>query len=104
MKMNNINAIDLLKQIVKKRMWHKGRIEPRLAAMTKINVTENKLSYEKASAILELLGWEKVQEESWAETNLQKQGAENIAMVTKAIKAIYPDDGRGMDKRLRFKK
>ena len=61
----NISAKELLKKVVLERNWHQGLIERRLAAVTKKNVLADKLSYEKASAILRLLGYEKVQEESW---------------------------------------
>jgi predicted Ser/Thr protein kinase len=64
----NKNAVELLKEVVQQRMWHQNKIELRLAAMTKVNVMAGKLSYEKASAILRLLGYEKLKEETWNKT------------------------------------
>lgn len=59
------NPIEILKTVVQKRNWHQGKIERRLAFETKKNTLADKLSYEKASKILELLGWEKIEEETW---------------------------------------
>lgn len=66
MKIFNKNAIDLLKDVTKQRKWHQGKIEWRKAAITKTNLNRGKLSYEKASEILILLGYEKIREEEWA--------------------------------------
>lgn len=61
----NINAIELLKEVSKKRLWHQNKIEKRKAAVTKTNLFRNKLSYEKACEILTLLGYAKTHEEVW---------------------------------------
>ena len=62
----NKNAIELLKEVTKQRKWHQGKIEIRKAAITKTNLNRGKFSYEKASEILNLLGYSKVKEEEWA--------------------------------------
>lgn len=61
----NLSATDLLKKVVQDRNWHQGKIEHRLAAMTKTNLSRGKISYEKACEILILLGWQKVKNETW---------------------------------------
>lgn len=61
----NINAVALLIEVSKKRNWHEGRIERKIASQTKKNLILGKVSYQKASAILALLGYVKVQDESW---------------------------------------
>lgn len=71
----NINAKELLKKVVLEDKWHQKLIERRLAAVTKKNVLADKLSYEKASAILRLLGYEKVQEESWRKIDVTNNQA-----------------------------
>ena len=65
MKINN-NAIEILQKVMQNRNWHKGLIERRLAAVTKQNAMAGKLSYEKSCEILELLGWQKIKEETKA--------------------------------------
>jgi hypothetical protein len=64
--MKIINAIDLLKEIVQQRNWHNGKIERKAAYNLKRNLKTGSVSYEKASEILKLLGYEKVKEEVWA--------------------------------------
>jgi len=51
------------------RNWHQGKIERRKAAMYKIGANNNTLSYEKASELLKLLGWQKIKEEVWENEN-----------------------------------
>lgn len=68
-----INAVDLLKNVVQERNWHKGLIERRLAAVTKQNLNAGKLSYEKASQILKLIGYQKIKEETWQIKKNQKK-------------------------------
>jgi len=107
-----INAVELLKQVVQRRNWHQGRIERRLAGETKKNVLAGKLSYEKASAILVLLGWEKVKEESWKQLSEEERlikaanmsGEDHIKLSVAATRAIYPDPTGPMDKKIRFSK
>ena len=69
MKKYSKNATDLLKELMTQRNWHQGKIERRKAAMYKIGANNNTLSYEKASELLELLGWQKIKEEVWQNEN-----------------------------------
>lgn len=64
------NAVDVLKQIVEKKGWHKGLIKNH--AMVKSDVLKNELSYKKTCKILAVLGWHKVREETWEKTNHTK--------------------------------
>ncbi len=109
----NANAVEVLKQVVMQRHWHQGRIERRLAAVTKQNVLACKLSSEKASAILELLGWQKVKEEIWLHPTeedrlkiaAQTSGEDHLEKSTAAIKAIYSEElKKPMSKKLKFSK
>jgi hypothetical protein len=61
----NKNAIDLLKEIVQKRNWYDGNISRQLAFQYKKYLKENKMSYKKATEILNILGYEKINDESW---------------------------------------
>ncbi len=61
----NTNAIDLLIQLTQKRNWHQGKLDRKVASFTKKNVALGKVSYEKAVEILQLLGYQKIQEETW---------------------------------------
>jgi hypothetical protein len=61
----NKNAIDLLKEITQKRNWYDGKISRQLAFQYKKYLKENKISYKKAVEILEILGYEKINDESW---------------------------------------
>lgn len=65
MKTKEINAVTLLKQVTSVRYWHQGKIERRAAAQLKRNLNTNQVSYEKAVEILQLLGYQKIQEETW---------------------------------------
>ena len=69
MKKYSKNATDLLKELMTHRNWHQGKIERRKAAMYKIGANNNTLSYEKASELLKLLGWQKIKEEVWENEN-----------------------------------
>ncbi len=60
-----INAIALLIAITQKRNWHQGKLDRKVASFTKKNVALGKVSYEKAVEILQLLGYQKIQEETW---------------------------------------
>ena len=59
------NALEILKEVVKKRNWYQGKMHRFLASETKRNLKKGKLSYEKASELLKLLGWQKIKEEVW---------------------------------------
>jgi hypothetical protein len=61
------NALEVLKEVSKKRNWYQGKISRSLAAETKRNLLKGKLSHEKASQLLTLAGWKKVKEEVWEE-------------------------------------
>lgn len=64
-----LNATDLLWRIVQHRKWHRGKLERRAAGEIKRNLRNGTLSYKTASEILLLLGWSKVEEESWEKRN-----------------------------------
>lgn len=109
----NINAKELLKKVVLERNWHQGRIERRLAAVTKKNVLADKLSYEKASAILALLGFEKVHDETWRQFDVEERakrdaatpGEEHIRISVTANKALCGyDESKPMDKIIHLSK
>lgn len=57
--------IDLIIKISSKRKWYADKIEPRKAGVYKTMAARGKLSHEKASEILTLLGYEKIKEETW---------------------------------------
>lgn len=61
----NKNAIDLLQEIVQKRNWYSGKISRQLAFQYKKYLKDDKLSYKKAVEILNILGLEKINEETW---------------------------------------
>lgn len=60
-----INALELLKQVTQHRNWHQGKIDAKVAAVLKTNLSRGKVSYEKACEVLVLIGYEKVEEEKW---------------------------------------
>ena len=59
------NALEVLKEVSKKRNWYKGKIHRFLASETKRNLMRGKLSHERASELLKLIGWKKIKEEVW---------------------------------------
>ena len=59
------NAIEILSKIVQQRNWHKGLLERQVATNIKARIAEGKVSYEKACEVLNLLGYQKIQEEVW---------------------------------------
>ena len=61
----NKNAIKLLEDVVKQRNWYKGKISRQLAFQYKKYLKEDKLSYKKATEILNLLDYRKTNEETW---------------------------------------
>jgi len=63
---NDLNTLDFLKEIMQERKWHKGLVgKPNEAGVYKSLAKNNKLSHEKASEILEILGYRKVKNEVW---------------------------------------
>lgn len=68
-KLSNKNAVDLIIEIMKKRNWHEGKIERRKASNYKKRAGEGELSYDKSCEILDILGWEKIKEETWEKSN-----------------------------------
>lgn len=63
MKQTQANALDFLRELTKKRLWHKNKISQRLASKHKQNLKNNRLTYEKACEILTQIGYTKVAEE-----------------------------------------
>lgn len=63
------DPVNLLLKIASKRKWYGDKIEARKAAVYKTMANRGELSHEKASEILELLGYEKIQEETWQKIN-----------------------------------
>lgn len=61
------NAIDALKEVMETRNWHKGLIVPNVASGYKWLAKNGNLSHEKATEILELIGFERVRTEAWHE-------------------------------------
>ena len=59
------NALEVLKEVVKKRNWYQNKIDRFLASETKRNLKKGKLSSERASELLKLIGWQKIKEEVW---------------------------------------
>ena len=59
------NALEVLKEVVKKRNWYQNKIDRFLASETKRNLKKGKLSHERASELLKLIGWQKIKEEVW---------------------------------------
>lgn len=107
------NAAEVLKQVMQQRNWHQGRIERRLAAVTKQNAIAGKLSYEKASAILQILGWQKIKEEAWQQRPVEERtkqaaaesGETHLKRVTAVTKALYEEElKKPMNKKIKFGK
>lgn len=69
----NKNAIELLKSLTTRQDWDNGAFSPALKHRYRTRVNSGKLSYEKACEILEVLGYEKVKEETW-----KKQKSEHV--------------------------
>jgi len=62
----NMNALELLAEVVQNRNWYAGlEIDRRLAGEYKRNLVKGKVSYGKACQLLESLGFSKVKEETW---------------------------------------
>ena len=59
------NAINVLQSVMKKRKWYGNKIERRKANVYKNLLSKEKLSYQKASEILVIIGWSKIKEETW---------------------------------------
>jgi hypothetical protein len=69
MSIRKISAFDLLNQVMQTRNWHGGKLERRLAGEHKRNLKKNKLSYEKAVQLLEMAGWQKIEDETFAKND-----------------------------------
>lgn len=63
------NALEALQEVMQQRNWHKGLINPNVASGYKSLLKKKKLSHEKASEILELIGYARVRTEAWEEGN-----------------------------------
>lgn len=59
------NALDVLKEVMKTRNWYEGNISRTSAAEYKRNLPKGKVSYEKACELLNMIGYEKVEDEIW---------------------------------------
>ena len=61
-----INAFDLLKEVVKKRMWYNEKISKQSAMQIKKNLDEGKnISHELVVEALGYAGWHIVKPETW---------------------------------------
>jgi len=69
------NAIEILKEVVQSRNWHKGLIKRNIASELKRNLVKGMVSYEKACQVLVLIGYEKVEEEVWQIKNAHSMQA-----------------------------
>lgn len=61
----NKNALDILAEVMNKRNWHQGKIKRNVASEYKRNLKINKVSYERACELLVMIGYTKIQDESW---------------------------------------
>jgi hypothetical protein len=61
----NKNALDILADVMQHRNWYGSAYDRRTAATYKSLLNQGRLSYEKASEILNKIGWLKVEEETW---------------------------------------
>lgn len=68
-----MNAKETLLHLMRQRKWYGDAIERRKAAMYKIMLLRGTLSYEMCCTILELLGYERVQDEVWQIKNNTNQ-------------------------------
>lgn len=62
----NLNALDLLKQVVQKRNWHGGLMDRNVRSKIKTNLKKGLVTYKRACEVLELIGYEKTKDEIWA--------------------------------------
>jgi len=60
-----IGAIELLKQVVQQRGWHQNKVSHAIASEAKRNLAKGKVSYEYACKLLNMIGYEKVEDEVW---------------------------------------
>lgn len=63
------NAVEVLRLIMRERNWHQQKYPSRKASGYKDLLKKGKLSYEKCSEILYLLGYKKIHEETWEKEN-----------------------------------
>lgn len=59
------NALEALQEVMQQRNWHKGLINANVASGYKSLLKKKKLSHEKATEILELIGYVRVRTEAW---------------------------------------
>lgn len=91
------NALAVLQELTKTRMWHRGLLTKQTASELKRNLSKNKVSYENASAILRLLGFNKIQEEVWQLPGIEERAQiaakqtpqHHLKTVMDASKAVY---------------
>lgn len=61
----NTNATDLLKEVVSRRNWYKGKLSTQLANRYKKSAIAGTIKYSTACELLEKLGYKKIKEEVW---------------------------------------
>lgn len=61
------NPVRILSDLMKKNNWHQSKVPN--SAQLKWCLTNGKVSHEKATETLELLGWKKLEEEKWVTRN-----------------------------------
>ena len=61
-----INAFDLLKEVVQKRNWYNNNMSKHRAQNIKRKLPKGLISYELAIEALNCAGWEIVESEKWA--------------------------------------
>lgn len=107
-----LNAIDLLRQVVEERNWHKGLLTTQLANRHKKSIIAGTIKYSTATLLLESLGYELMKPEEWrkkSEVEVLKESANNspsqsIQKSVKLTKAVYTKKKKPIDKNLRLGK